>query len=107
MLSRARLGWRGAEHANRSWHVVDAWGLGLRAERRLCCLPVAAFIEGLVVPRPSALSKGVRKLRAAAVPWRGERGGAGDGGEWGKGRGTDFALKMLATTATASNLARS
>ena len=29
-LSRARLGWRGAEHTNRSWHVVGSWGLGSR-----------------------------------------------------------------------------
>ena len=68
-----------------------------------CCMHVAAFMEGLAGPRPSALSKGVRKLRELQPG----SGGAGDGGEWGKGRGTDFAQKMLAITATASDLARS
>ena len=51
MLLRPNLGWRGAEHTNRSWHVVDTWGSGSREQRRpasrVCCMPVPAFMEGV------------------------------------------------------------
>ena len=69
MLSRARLGLRGAEHTNRSWHVVDTWGLGSRELqrqallRRVCCMLGPAFMEGLAGLGPSAFSEGVHKLR--------------------------------------------
>ena len=74
-LSRARLGWRGAEHTNRSWHVVGRGSNGGKPHFRLF---VACMLQhswrGLGGLSPSAST--YRKLRER------QRGG-GEGGRGG------------------------